>query len=173
VRARGVALIAVAALYLTGVASGLLVLFGGCQRCQQDNAYLGLALLPLFFAVFANILAAMGLILTQSGNPWLLPLPWIGVPLLLVGALEVLRYPIALWLALLVAVAVSLPLLLRLRGTSITGATLAAAGTVTILAQVRGTQEWGTVGFDMPVLVAIVLLALPLGWLTARQLPQR
>jgi hypothetical protein len=58
--------------------------------------------------------------------------------------------------------------MLRLQGTLLTAATLAAAGIVTILAQVRGPQEWGTVGFDLPVQVAIVLLALPLGWLTAR-----
>jgi hypothetical protein len=107
VRARAAALATVAALYLAGVSAGLLMLFGGCSRCQQDNAYLGLVLLPLVLAAIANILAATGLILTRQQHLWLLPLSWISVPLLLVGALETLRYPVAFWFALLAAAAIT------------------------------------------------------------------
>jgi hypothetical protein len=107
---------------------------------------------------FADILAVLGVLLTRARPPWLLLLPWIGVPLLLVGALETLRYPLALWLALLLALAMSLPLALHRRGALITGAALAAAATVTFIAQVRGTEEWGSVGFDRFVLACDLTL---------------
>jgi hypothetical protein len=55
-----VALAAGAAFYLTEVARGLLVLFGGHSRCQQNNAYLGLALLLLVLVALADILAVRG-----------------------------------------------------------------------------------------------------------------
>ena len=157
------------ALYLAGVAGGLLVLFAGCGRCQQDNAYLGLGLLPLLLTALAGVLAASGLVLARGRGPWLLVACMVGVPSVMLGALAVLRFPAAAWLTLVGVLGASLPPALRLGGARITAVTLGAAAVVALFAHARGVQAWGVDGFDLPVLTATLLLGLPLGWLTFRR----
>jgi hypothetical protein len=155
------------ALYLAGVALGLLLLFFDCDRCQQDNAYIGLTLIPLLFALLGGILAAVSLVLGMGGSTWLVAASIVIVPLVMFGALSIFGFPVAISMVLLVDLSLGLVLSYRLHGGWTVVVSVAAATLSGLLARLRGVQVWGTVGIDGALMVVVLLLALTIVWLGA------
>jgi hypothetical protein len=171
-------------LYLSGVGAGLLTVFYGCARCQQDNAYLGLSSLELLLMPLAGVLIGSGLLLSRVRSPeslrsrrpihryrgWLVAVLVVAVGGIWFFMLDLLRYSLATASAEVMLIGVGTLATLWLGGLRTLAATVTAAVLVFLLAELRGPQEWAVgVGVDGPVLVVALLLGLAVAWLSANR----
>jgi hypothetical protein len=166
VKSAGGAMVAVAlGLYLAGVSAGLLAVFNGCARCQQDNAYLGLSSIELLLFPLAGMLLCGGLVVGLGGPRWLVPLVVVGVGVVWFAMLDLLRYELATVSAEVILIGGGATSSVWLGGVRALAAALGAAVLVFLLTTLRGPQQWAVgIGVDGPLLLVAVVLGFGVAW---------
>jgi hypothetical protein len=159
--------------YLAGVSAALLVVFYGCARCQQDNAYLGLSSLELLLIPLAGALIGSGLVVALGYPRWLVPVVVVGVGAVWFLMLDWLRYPLATASAEVILLGGGGLASFWLGGLRTLAAALGAAVLVFVLTALRGPQEWAVgIGVDGLVLLVALVLGFVLAWV-ARSVVRR